>query len=160
VKDAFKPKVKLLEDHLDRKVPFIHDPMDELLKEGEVSRELEGVYALGPLVTKLINYFETTFLELASEYEAIPYKFPTLIPAKYLERVNYFKAFPHSLSFATHLRSDLDIIQDFSQHAHCDGNSLTAPMSSFSQIETLLSPAVCYHLYFALLINHFLMIIS
>ena len=150
-KGAFKPKMQVLEDHLDRPTPCRQDPMVELIKRGEISQEATGIYALGPLVTRLIDYFESRFLELAEVFGAQPYRFPTLIPARYLERVNYFRAFPHSLTFVTHLREDLDAIDHFSQHTACDDHGcLTTPMDSFAGIQTLLSPAVCYHLYFAL----------
>jgi len=150
VKGAIKPRVQILEDHLDRPTPYRLDPMDTLLALGEISQEAEGIFSLGPLVTKLIQYFEKRFLELADSFGAVPYRFPTLIPARYLERVNYFRAFPHSLSFVTHLREDLDVIDNFAQHAACDVHGLTAPLESFAGIQNLLSPAVCYHLYFAL----------
>jgi seryl-tRNA synthetase len=150
VKGAFKPKVQILEDHLDQPVPFCEDPMDALSRRGEISQETGGVFTLGPLLTRLINFFENQFLTLADSFDAGPYRFPTLIPARYLERVNYFRAFPHSLTFVTHLREDLDVIDHFSQHAACDEHGLNAPPESFAQIQTLLSPAVCYHLYFAL----------
>ena len=150
VKGAIKPKVQVLEDHLDRDVPYQADPMPELLDRSEISQEATGIYSLGPLVTRLVNYFESRFLELAGTFGAAPYRFPTLIPARYLERVGYFRAFPHSLSFVTHLREDLDVIDDFSQHAACGEHGLAAPKESFSDIQNLLSPAVCYHLYFAL----------
>lgn len=149
-KGAIKPKLQVLEDHLDRPVPFGDDPMAELLASGQLSREANGIYALGPLVARLIDYFEGQFLALAESFGAAPYRFPTLIPARYLERVNYFRAFPHSLTFATHLREDLDVIDEFSQHAACDHQGLTTPLDSFASIQALLSPAVCYHLYFAL----------
>ncbi len=97
VKGAFKPKIQVLEDHLDRPIPFSQDPMSELARRGEISQEAPGVYSMGPLVTRLIAYFEGCFLELAASFGAQPYRFPTLIPARYLERVNYFRAFPHSL---------------------------------------------------------------
>jgi seryl-tRNA synthetase len=147
---AFKPKVQILEDHLNRPVSFSQDPMPELLARGEVSQEANGIYTLGPLLTRLIAFFENQFLALADSFSASPYRFPTLIPARYLERVNYFRAFPHSLTFVTHLREDLDVIDEFSQHAECDHQGLTTPPGSFATIQTLLSPAVCYHLYFAL----------
>jgi hypothetical protein len=150
VKGAIQPKIQILEDHLDRPVGYQEDPMAELLARGEISQEAQGIYSLGPLVTKLIGYFESRFLELADSFEAVPYRFPTLIPAGYLERVGYFRAFPHSLSFVTHLREDLDVIDDFSQHAGCDEYGLVTPLNSFAKIQALLSPAVCYHLYFAL----------
>ena len=150
VSNDFKPRIKVLEDHLDRESPYGQDPMADLLQTGELRQEQSGVYAFGPLISRLIDFFETQFLDLASHFNARPYRFPTLIPAKDLERVNYFRAFPHSLSFATHLRSDLDVIDDFSQHSCTDEHGLNTAMDSFARIRTLLSPAVCYHLYFML----------
>ncbi len=151
VKGAFKPKIQILEDYLERPVPYRLDPTDALLELGELSQEANGIYTLGPFITRLIDYFEKIFLDLADSFKARPYRFPTLIPAKYMERVNYFRAFPHSLSYATHLREDLDIIDTFAQQAACDEHgALNTPPESFASIQTLLSPAVCYHLYFAL----------
>jgi len=151
VKGAFKPKVQVLEDFSARPVPYAADPNANLLARGEMFQEATGIFTVGPLVTKLIAFFEAQFIALADSFEAAPYRFPTLIPAKYLERVNYFRAFPHSLTFVTHLREDLDVIDDFSQHAACDEHGLlNAPRESFARLQTLLSPAVCYHLYFTL----------
>jgi hypothetical protein len=151
VRGSIQPKVQILEDYLDRPVICREDPMDELLKRGEISQETVGVFALGPLITRLISFFEGRFLGLADSFGAVPYRFPTLIPARYLERVNYFRAFPHSLTFVTHLREDLDAIDHFAQHAACEEHgALNTPLDSFAGIQTLLSPAVCYHLYFAL----------
>ncbi len=151
VKGAIPPKIQILEDHLDRPVPYALDPMPGLASSGEISQEGAGIFSLGPLLSRLINFFENQFLGLAQDFGAAPYRFPTLIPAGYLERVNYFRAFPHSLTYATHLQEDLDIIDAFSQQAGCDEHGcLTTPAQSFAPIQTLLSPAVCYHLYFAL----------
>lgn len=147
---AIKLKVQTLEDHTDRPVHYQQDPMNELLARQEVSQETEGVFTCGPLLSQLMDFFEGIFLDLAASFKAEPYRFPILIPAKYLERVNYFRAFPHSLTFATHLREDLDMIDHFAQNACCIDHSLNSPLDSFSPIKALLSPAVCYHLYFAL----------
>jgi seryl-tRNA synthetase len=150
VKGVIKSRSQVLEDFLDRPVPCKVDPMADLLLNQEVSKEGRGMYTLGPVVTSLIEYFEQRFLELADVFSAKSYRFPTLISAKLLDRVNYFKAFPHSLSFVTHLREDLDNIDQFAQHTHWEGEALNTSKESFSQIEALLSPAVCYHWYFAL----------
>ncbi len=150
VKGAIRLKVQVLEDHLDLPVPYHADPMVKLFAGGQVSEEAKGIYSLGPLVSRLINYFETHFLSLADSFGAEPYRFPTLIPARFLERVGYFRAFPHSLTFVTHLREDLYTIDDFAQLAACDEHGLNTPTSAFAPVKTLLSPAVCYHLYFAL----------
>ncbi len=150
VKGVIQPKAQILENHLDRPVPGKVDPMPELLEMQEVSKEGRGIYTLGPLITSLIAYFESRFVELADSFSAVPYRFPTLISAKYLDRVNYFKAFPHSLNFVTHLREDLDNIDHFAQHTHWEEDGLNASPDSFSKIEVLNSPAVCYHWYFSL----------
>jgi hypothetical protein len=143
VKGAIRPKVQILEDHLDRAVPYDADPMTGLQEMGQISQEAVGIFALGPLVTRLIGYFESRFLGLADSFAAAPYRFPTLIPARYLERVNFFRAFPHSLTFATHLREDLDAIDHFAQEAACDEHGcLNTPEGSFAGIQALLSPAV------------------
>ncbi|MCJ7695130.1 MAG: hypothetical protein MUO40_06850 [Anaerolineaceae bacterium] len=149
-KNARPPRIKVLEDESNRLTPFKQDPMEDLLRTNEVFIEDEGLLLLGPLMSTLINFFESKFLYLAEQLNATAYKFPTLIPAKYLDRVNYFRAFPHSLTFATHLREDYDVINEFADKACCDEHGLIAPENSFSQIQTLLSPAVCYHLYFFL----------
>ncbi len=147
---AIKPKYQILEDYLDRPVPYTADPIPELLTQGQLNQEAPGIYTQGPLLARLVEYFEDRFLELADSFGAVPYRFPTLIPARYMERVGYFRAFPHSLSFVSHLREDLEAIDDFAQHAGCTGEDLNTPSGSFAQVQTLLSPAVCYHLYFAL----------
>jgi seryl-tRNA synthetase len=148
---AIAPKIEVLEDHLDRTTPYLKDPMPELLASGEVYQEATGIFTLGPLLARLINYFEAQFIALADQFDARPYRFPTLIPASYLGRVNYFRAFPHSLTFVTHLREDLDVMDHFAGHAACDEHGrLNMQSETFSQVQTLLSPAVCYHLYFAL----------
>lgn len=147
---AIPPKIQVLEDHLDRPVPYNQDPLPTLLRSREVFKETAGVFAFGPLLTRLIEFFENQFLALAKSFSAVPYRFPTLIPASHLERVHYFRAFPHSLTFVTHLREDLDVIDAFSQQAACDEGKLNTPAESFARVQALLSPAVCYHLYFAL----------
>ncbi|MCI0519651.1 MAG: hypothetical protein L0Z70_05270 [Chloroflexi bacterium] len=150
-KGAIQLKVQVLEDHSDRPTPYHDDPHGELLARGELSQEAAGIFALGPLLARVIAYFEKRFVELADSFGAAPYRFPTLIPAQYMERVGYFSAFPHSLSFATHLRTDLDAIDHFAQHAAClEDGCLNEPLASFAPIQTLLSPAVCYHFYFTL----------
>ena len=149
-KGAVQPKVEILEDHMDRPLSFSADPMAQLLERAEVSEEYTGIFTFGPLMSRLIEIFEAYFLELARVFDAEPYRFPTLISAEKLGRVQYFKAFPHSLTFATHLREDLDVISDFAEHTAYEEAGLNTAADSFSRIQALLSPALCYHLYFAL----------
>ena len=137
---SFQPKVQVLEDHLDRPTSYSKDPMDELLASDEVTEEATGMFIFGPLMSRLINYLEGRFLELADSFEAQPYRFPTLMSAKFLGRADYFRAFPHSLTFATHLREDLEIISAFSKEAAYEEDGLNVSPEVFSKIQALLSP--------------------
>lgn len=147
---ARKPRAKVVEDRLDVAVPFAEDPLPLLRERGELFEEAGGIATCGPLLTRLIDYFEGEFLGLARSFEALPYRFPSLVPARWLNRVGYFNAFPHSLGFVSHLQEDLDGIDRFAAEACCEGHRLVLPEGSLAAPQTLLSPAVCYHLYFAL----------
>ena len=149
-KGAVHPRSMILEDFLDRPLHNNEDPTQFLFDHGELSREATGIYSLGPLFSQLIDFFEERFVSIAGSFGARNYRFPTLISPHMLERVNYFSAFPHSLSFVSHLRQDLHVIDRFAQSAACDEHGLIAPSDSFAQVQALLSPAVCYHLYFLL----------
>src|SRR3972149_2187061 len=150
VRGAVRPREKVLEDRLDRPVPSKVDPMPALAERGEVVPEEKGVAVLGPLLARLMDFFEIAFLDLARGFGARPYRFPTLISAELLDRVEYFRSFPHSITFAAHLRPDLDVIEGFSADARIERNALHVAPASFSPINTVLSPAVCFHYYGAL----------
>ena len=73
---ALKPKIEILEDFSDRPVYFNEDPMDELLRTGEVFEEETGVYIFGSLMTGLMNFFQSRFSMLADHFEAKAVPFP------------------------------------------------------------------------------------
>lgn len=150
VRGAVKPRQKVLEDRLDRSVPGAADPMTTLLERGEVVFEDRGVAVVGPLMAGLMDFFEGSFLDLAKGFGARPYRFPTLISADLLDRVEYFRSFPHSITFAAHLREDLDVIEAFSQAASIERGALQVDRAAFSPVRAVLSPAVCFHYYGAL----------
>lgn len=147
VRGAVRPRQKVLEDHLDRPVPSSEDPMPSLVERHEVFQEDQGIAALGPLLARLIEFFEGHFVDLARGFGANVYRFPTLIPASLLDRVEYFRSFPHSLTFATHLRGDLDVIEGFARDARYEDEALQVDPAALSGIRALLSPAVCFHYY-------------
>ncbi|MFC2025997.1 hypothetical protein ACFLUC_02255, partial [Chloroflexota bacterium] len=78
-KGAIKPKILILEEHMDRPTTYQDDPMHELLAQGEIHEEQTGIFTLGPLLTKLIAFFENNFIALADSFNASPYRFPTLM---------------------------------------------------------------------------------
>ena len=71
-KGAIKPKVIVLEDYMDRRVPYDSDPMPELIVRGEISQEGNGIYTLGPLLAKLINISKVDFLRWQNLLKQFP----------------------------------------------------------------------------------------
>lgn len=150
VDGAFEPRLRVEIDHLDRAVSHNVDPLPDLMARGEVVPEGPGYFILGPMMTRLLSWFEEQILGVADDLGAAPYRFPSLIAPGYLERVKYFENFPHSLGFVTHLREDLEVIEQFSKRAACTDGTLGGQQAALADIQAMLSPTVCHHLYLAL----------
>lgn len=144
--DAFEPEMKILEERTGSQ-PYALDPMEELLRRREVVKEGDGFYAIGPLMTSVMDFFEHRILEIAETVQAVPHRFPALISSEYLEKVQYFKNFPHSLAFVSHLNESLADIERFADEAHCCAGQVIADQAVFARPTAMLSPTVCHHLY-------------
>jgi len=115
--DAFQPEFRVLEEH-SHPIASRIDPMPELLERREVVQEGPGYFVIGPLLARFLGYLEQRLLQVAAEMRASPYRCPALIAPSYMEKVQYFRNFPHSLTFATHLRENLpDIERGFREMA-------------------------------------------
>jgi seryl-tRNA synthetase len=95
----------------------------------------------------LIEFFDRELSRMAKKFSAPPFQFPSLVGADALDRCKYIRSFPHSLTFVSHLREDLDLIQEFARAARWNGEDLECPRESLSRIECLLAPSVCFHWY-------------
>jgi len=121
------------------------DATATLAEEAAIKEELRGVYQFGPLPAALYRFVEGELRRIAVELGALPHVFPTLISPEILQKAGYFKAFPHSLCLVSHVRPDLEMIEQFSAGAQVDFANL--PMETLARPKALLSPAVCFHLY-------------
>lgn len=108
-----------------------------------------GQVALEGMALRLHRYFDRTLAELGEPFAPTPMHTPTLIPASTLARCDYFRAFPHVVTFATHLPEDLRRIDAF--RARHDGRDTLDEDARADMVtpEACLSPAVCYHVYAA-----------
>lgn len=150
VTGAFEPRLRVVLDKTDRPIRYDKDPMEALTPSREVIVEGHGYYSLGPLMAGLLDYFEDRYHAVALDMGARPYRFPAMISPAYLQKVKYFDNFPHSLSFVTHLREDLDVISKFSKEAHAHGGCVHTDDDAFAKAQAMLSPTVCHHLYMSL----------
>ena len=106
-----------------------------------------GQVALSGVPLQLFNYFDRVFENFGSRWAAVPMRTPTLIPTDTLSRCDYFRSFPHNVTFATHLREEMKVIEDFrTRHQKADDLDSKA-LEDMDQPAACLSPAVCYHLY-------------
>ncbi len=123
------------------------DPHPLLAEQGELVSFGRGRYGFGPKLIALMNAFDSRILELAADFQAPAYMFPSLIGADVLDRCRYFRNFPASLNLVSHLREDHALLQEFTRAAHWDGEQLDFDRTALSSVECLLSPAVCFHWY-------------
>lgn len=106
-----------------------------------------GQVALRGKALQLFTYFDRVFTEIGDAFGAEPARVPTLIPTSTLARCDYFRSFPHMVTFATHLEEDSQLIEEFrGRHSKLDDMDADA-LKSMTTPEAGLSPAVCYHTY-------------
>jgi seryl-tRNA synthetase len=106
-----------------------------------------GQVALSGLPLRLFRYFDRAFEAFGDPWGAEPVLTPTLIPARALAKCDYFRSFPHNVTFACHLREDAACVEGFrgrhQEREDLDGRAL----ADMETPEACLSPAVCYHVY-------------
>jgi ribosomal protein S18 acetylase RimI-like enzyme len=108
-----------------------------------------GQIALEGLALRLYRYFDRTLAAIGDPFAPEPMLTPTLIPATTLSKCDYFRSFPHIVTFTTHLPEDMPRIEDF-RGRHQDRDSLDErALGDMVTPEACLSPAVCYHVYAA-----------
>ena len=106
-----------------------------------------GQVALTGVPLALFTYFDRLFAGLGRPWDAQAIRTPTLIPAQVLARCDYFRSFPQNVTFASHLREDLEVIDSFrARHDTLDRVDDRA-LADMVTPEVCLSPAVCYHVY-------------
>ena len=157
---ALKPHVEALCAHvqrslrrLQRKVVYRSRALADPVFRGRPAKQ-PGVWTAGsgqvvleglPLI--LFNYFDRALAELERAWSPRQLLTPTLIPARVLARCDYFHSFPHSVTFACHLRPEAEVLQAFRTRHEGQPTVDARALGDMAQPEACLSPAVCYHVY-------------
>jgi hypothetical protein len=114
-----------------------------------VGFEGEGLAVLEGLPLALFEYFDRVFKEFGAAWNPRGFRAPTLIPTDVLAKCDYFRSFPHNVTYACHLPEDPARIEDFRKR-HYDRETLDdRALGDMVPPEVCLSPAVCYHVYYA-----------
>lgn len=106
-----------------------------------------GQVLLAGLPLRLFRYFDRVFEEFGQQWNPTPLAVPTLIPTHVLARCDYFRSFPHYVTFVTHLQEDARVIDDFRRSHHTAEDLNANAMQAMTQPDTCLTPALCYHVY-------------
>jgi hypothetical protein len=94
----------------------------------------------------LADRLDRRFVALAQRWQAAELRFPPCIAAADLERIDYFRSFPHLATFAVCLDADEDNLGRFAGGEPVSAGGQVA-LTEVAPVEAVLTPAACYHLY-------------
>jgi len=96
------------------------------------------------LMSLINSKIEKTFVSaFKSELEI----YPATIRCKTLDRCNHFTSFPEHIDFVAHLKSDVDVLNDFSKDCKEGGWSEERHEGRMAENDFAISPSCCYHCY-------------
>lgn len=94
----------------------------------------------------LADRLDRRFVDLSARWQADELRFGAFIAAAELERVDYFRSFPHLATFPACLDAGQDNLARFT-----DGEPVATDgrvrLSGLAPVRDVLTPAACYHLY-------------
>ncbi|WP_027341357.1 class-II aminoacyl-tRNA synthetase family protein [Hamadaea tsunoensis] len=129
-----------------RTAAFHDTAFDQLVASGAVFEAGEGQLAVGEPVLGLMDALDALVLDIAAtEFGAVQYRYPTLLPLSVLERSGYLKSFPQQLMFMARLHSDVDGYRSFMDQA-AGGDRLDI-LAHCAGSEYFLPPTMCLHTY-------------
>lgn len=73
--------------------------------------------------------------------------YPATIKCETLDRCNHFTSFPEHIDFVAHLRSDIEVLEQFSSGCGEKGWSPSLHDGRMDQVAYAISPSCCYHCY-------------
>jgi len=104
-----------------------------------------GQVALEAVPLQLFRYFDRVFESFGDPWKAKPLLTPTLISDRVLALCDYFRSFPQYVTFASHLREEVDVIDKFRARHETAPAIDDGALADMARPEACLSPAVCYH---------------
>lgn len=108
-----------------------------------------AIYANGQVglsrdLLRLDRALDDTFLGWAAARDAVEHRFPPILPAVELDKIDYLASFPHLATFPVALAHDDANLAGFVE-TRGDGNALQ--LAALAPVRDVLTPAACYHFY-------------
>jgi seryl-tRNA synthetase len=108
-----------------------------------------GQSVLSGKLLELFRRLDQHFLAWAAQWQAEEYLFPTFVSAKELNKLDYFRNFPHLVTFPISLDQEEDNVEAFRTGEPVDSHGCLH-LTKTAPINDVLTPAACYHIYIAL----------
>ncbi len=105
-----------------------------------------GQSTLSGTLLDLYRRLDRLFLRWARECGADEYLFPPFIAARELSKLDYFRSFPHLVTFATTLDASEENLKQFATGEPLN-DAGEVQLAVQSPIREVLTPAACYHFY-------------
>jgi hypothetical protein len=99
----------------------------------------------GPLL-EAFWFLDVRFARWARDVGALEYRFPAFLPAHELHRFDYFRSFPHLLTFPVALDEEPDLLRAFTASDPLDADG-TVRLGKATPVRDVLTPAACHHFY-------------
>ena len=105
-----------------------------------------GQTALSGAPLALASAIDHQFQTWAGHYEAIEYQFPPFVPAHELARLDYFRSFPHLVTFPVALDPQDANLTRFTQTNPLN-EAGEVRLTGLAPVANVMTPAACYHCY-------------
>lgn len=105
-----------------------------------------GHVALSGSLLDLYRRLDQLFVTWAAAYRAVDYRFPAFLPARELDKLDYFRSFPHLVTFPVALAPDDENLRRFVAGAPLSPAG-DVQLTEWAAIRHVLTPAACYHVY-------------
>lgn len=104
-----------------------------------------GTVVVGGPALAWLHRLDAALVTAAQAWGAREHEFPPVVRAADLERIDYFRSFPHLMTVPVCLPADEEAVERFS--ARCERPSGTVPIEEHASVEHALLPAACYPVY-------------
>ena len=105
-----------------------------------------GQSAFNGELLDLYRRLDALFMGWAAEERAQEYVFPTLIPARELAKLDYFRSFPQLVTFPAVLDRDARNLESFGSRDPMEATG-EVHLTTLAPVRDVLTPAACYHFY-------------
>ena len=131
----------------ERDLPVV-DAWAPLLERKWVTPVGQGHVILRGPASKLMSLINSKIEKMfVTAFQAELEIYPATISCKTLDRCNHFTSFPEHIDFVAHLKSDVDVLNKFSEECKAGGWAPERHEGRMGENDFAISPSCCYHCY-------------